>query len=209
MAMYSPDGGGISAVPVQSVPDRQPLVKDWFEWFFNPSSDFGDPNRMSFSEYRQNKYAAPPTSADGVDKTVPDDVNLYYYNMEREKEAAQQQMDFQTKANQDAMQFSADQAQIQRDWYEKMMHDAYSIEVESLKKAGLNPALAYSHGSPSIPSVTAASGVTSAGSKASFGDTGYKYYDLVMDQKRLNYAYTQMIVNAATDIAGAVIKKIK
>lgn len=213
MAMFSPDGGGgISATPVAN-PYLGKSANLWTYW-----TSGAHKAGMSFDDFTDaangfGRYAsldsAPPTSADEIDKTVPDDVNLYYYNMEREKEAARQQMDFQTKANKEAMQFSADQTQIQRDWYEKMMHDAYSIEVESLKKAGLNPALAYSHGSPSIPSVTAASGVTSAGSKASFSDTGYKYYDLVMDQKRLNYAYTQMVVNAATDIIGSVLKFVK
>lgn len=208
MAMFSPDGGGVAAAPVQSVPEKQPLIKDWFEWFSSPEADFFRPDRITWKDWYNQKYSAPPSAADQTDPTVPDDINLYYYNMEREKEAAQAQMDFQTNANKGAMDFSADQAQITRDWYEKMMHDAYSIEVESLKKAGLNPALAYSHGAMSIPGVSSASGVTSAGSKASYSDTGYKYYDLVMDQKRLNYAYTQMVVNAASQIASSVIKKL-
>lgn len=124
--------------------------------------------------------------------------SLYAQNTELALEAAQRQMDFQTAANQKAMDFSAAREDLAYERFLDYAQNAYVLQVDALKRAGLNPALAYNQQPMSMSVPSSASGVTSSGAKASFNDTGYVPY-------QLRYAYTQMAVNAATQISKALI----
>lgn len=54
--------------------------------------------------------------------------------------------------------YNAEQAQIQRDWEAEMSNTAYQRQVEDMRKAGLNPYLAYGQGGSSTPAGASAHG---------------------------------------------------
>lgn len=146
-----------------------------------------------------------PTSAGDVNEDVfslPDLDRLYRENQEWAMEQAQKQMDFQTSANKLAMDFSSREADKARAWEAEMANSAYTRMMADLKKAGLNPILAYSQGGAAVPSVSAASGVSSVGSLASTSDTGYQKYNLDFEKLKL-------VINAATDIVGSLLSFAK
>nr|DAI28038.1 MAG TPA: minor capsid protein [Microviridae sp.] len=84
-------------------------------------------------------------------------------------EQAQIQRDWQEKQNAKAMQFNADEAAKNRDWQQMMSNTAHQREIKDLMAAGLNPVLSAMNGNgAAVTSGATASGVTSAGAK---GDT--------------------------------------
>lgn len=80
-----------------------------------------------------------------------------------QEEQLKRQMDFQTNANQIAMDFNAAEAEKARQWSAEMSSTEMQRRVADLKAAGLNPALAYMQGGASTPGASSAQGVTSSG----------------------------------------------
>lgn len=83
---------------------------------------------------------------------------------------AREQMEWQEEQNQKAMDFSAKQAQLNRDWQERLSNTAHQREVDDLLKAGLNPVLSANAGAYTGSGATA-SGVTSSGAKGEVDTT--------------------------------------
>lgn len=65
--------------------------------------------------------------------------------------------------------FNAGEAQKSRDWQERMSNTSYQRAVEDLKRAGLNPVLAYSQGGATTPTGSQAS---AGGSRSGYSPRG-------------------------------------
>lgn len=84
---------------------------------------------------------------------------------------AREQMSFQNTSAQKAMQFSAEQAALNREWQERLSNTAHQREVKDLIAAGLNPILSAHSSGATTPSGASAAGVASPGAQGSV-DTG-------------------------------------
>lgn len=119
--------------------------------WFNPTA------QQEYDSYVDRTFAnANAASSAGTSQDASINNSLF-------QQAAQQQMEYQTQSAERAMQFSAEQAQLNRDWQERMSNTAYQRSVSDLKAAGLNPILAYTNGPASTPAGSSAQGVAQSG----------------------------------------------
>lgn len=104
-----------------------------------------------------------------------------------------------TGAEQEANQFTAEQAQINRDWQEQMDNTKYQRTVADMKAAGINPALAMSNGVGATPSGSSGSSV-SPGAGISLSDL--LQFALLNPQRELIKAQASQ----ARDLGTAAVK---
>lgn len=103
----------------------------------------------------------------------------------------------------EANRFNAEQAELNRKWQEKMANTAYQRAMTDLKKAGLNPILAYTNG----PAATGTGATASSAMGTAYTDTTNKSYNSGESsnfESSWNHSKSQSYSMSKSDIANQI-----
>lgn len=138
---------------------------------------------------------------------------------ERFTNASQQkEFDFNERMQNEAQEFNAQQADLnrsfqkserlaQQDYYTEMSNTAYQRAMEDMKKAGLNPILAYAQGGASS-AMSAASSGSLATSSATRGSSHSGQQANVSAAKSADLKMYETTLNAIASLVGDTLKSI-
>lgn len=159
-------GGQTPWQALWDAPEGTDSVQDWIDHFYDRPSSMGlalglydlDSNG---SETVFNPGSESPTTSFDYSSEVSDIyqavIDATDLQNQTSQSSADRAMEFSEEQARIAREFNAAQAQKAMDYQTEMFGKRYQMTMEDLRKAGLNPKLVGSLGSPSAPSGVAAS----------------------------------------------------
>lgn len=162
-------GGGVFGTIKKAFDDGWENIKDWFNGIFNQNNDNGSnrtPSEWLGQLLRTNSLndllnLFGGSSSSMTEKMLSsEDLQSIFNKMDEQARAVNE---FNQSSADKAMQFEANQAQLNRDFQMDLIRNGYQYAVEGMQNAGLNPALAYSNGPVQVTSGAMASGSSATG----------------------------------------------